>query len=109
MHSVTSNGVYWALQNMSIFWIRDTRDDNYSPSYYLTNYKNHITAEFKFQDVVDNPFSTHSGFCTLITIVPWGDLSGGFPTQIAIDTHYGYGLKRRMANANMEWGSWVSL
>ena len=109
MQPITSNAVALALWNAKILYIKDTRNDNFSPSYYLTSYPYRITAEFKFQDVVDNPFSTHQGFCTLITITPWGDVSGGYPTQIAIDTNFGYGLKRRMANANMEWGAWVSL
>lgn len=109
MNPVTSNAVYWASWLQSILYIRDTRTENYSPSYYLDNYKYRITAEFKSQTAIGDPFSIGSGFCVLITITPWGDTSGGYPIQIAIDTQFGYGLKRRIANASLGWNSWGSL
>ena len=112
MHSVTSNAVasaYKDAKNYGIgLWVRDTRDYNYTPSYYFANYGNMVTAEFKYNSVVDTPFTTGT-YITLITITPWGDASGGSPTQLAIDTYGNNGIKIRHTGANDTWTTWTNL
>ena len=59
----------------------DTRNTNENPQYYITNYPRKQVNEFKIASVIG--LTTANGFCTLTTIVPWGDSSGGYPKQEA--------------------------
>ena len=105
---ITSNAVFGGLYYKSDLFITDTRSDNYAPSYYLQNFPNRTIQEFKVTNVINSPFSG-GGFCTLVTIIPWADFSGGYPMQIAIDTFTNGEMKYRCAIDVNTWGSWVKI
>ena len=105
LHSVTSNAVFLNLLYKDTLYITDTRNSNYSPSWYFTNKGRLTTQEFKSCSAIDSPFA--GTFCTLITITPWDGISGGRPIQIAIDTYGGSAMKYRIPTADASaWGAW---
>ena len=63
--------------------IVDTRSDNQNPQWYFTNYAYKRAYEFKACSIIGLPLIATETYCTLETIVPWGDSSGGYPFQIA--------------------------
>lgn len=60
--------------------IPDTRNDNQSPGWYIKHYPKQTITEFKYANIVQIPGSSVYG--TLETKTPWGDSSGGYPTQV---------------------------
>lgn len=107
MQSVTSNAVWWANFYKNTLYISDTRNENYPPSHYLDINGHHTHQEFKLCSAIGNPFNTQ--FCTLITIAPWADYSGGYPTQFAIDTFGSGSIMYRNILGDGTWGSWNKL
>lgn len=85
----------------------DVRNDNQAPSWYMTNKNKGIVVEFKFTSKIGVNSIITGTFCSLITITPWHDNTGGRPVQIAIsDT----GVRaQRVATSDTAWGSWVTL
>ena len=61
--------------------VKDTRNTNQPPSWYFANYPFTSVAEFKTCSVIG--LSGNGNFCYLLTVVPWGDTSGGYPKQTA--------------------------
>lgn len=61
--------------------VKDTRGTNQPPSWYFANYPHTSVAEFKTCSVIG--LSGNGNFCYLLTVVPWGDTSGGYPKQTA--------------------------
>ncbi len=108
MQSVTSNAVAVAMLFNPKLHITDTRDSNFAPGYYLATYGGQTVQEFKNTSVINTPFNTGS-FCTLITMIPWADLSGGFPTQFAINTYINGEIKYRVASDANNWGAWAKI
>ena len=80
----------------------DTRNTNENPQYYITNYPRKQVNEFKSASVIG--LTTGSGYCSLITIVPWGDSSGGYPKQEANFNGKRYWRQGTSATA---WSAWV--
>ena len=77
----------------------DTRDVNSKPSEYMGG--RGVKYEFKNNKTIGNPLAdTYSG---LLTITPWGNSSGGRPTQIAVNVK---GFKYRHSSDDTTWGSW---
>lgn len=88
--------------------IPDTRSDNQNPSWYMRNYSHQTITEFKFAKAVGIPNSINTyNYGTLETKVPWGDSSGGYPTQIfrsnLYPTYQRYGI------SNTAWSSWEQI
>jgi hypothetical protein len=82
--------------------IKDTRNDNQNPQWYMTNYNHQIVEEFKSTSTIGLSGET---YCYLETIVPWGDSSGGYPKQIAyVDDK----IYNRVGTSNTAWGSWTT-
>ena len=78
----------------------DTRDANSTPGEYMSSGRG-IEYEFKNNNAIGNPLAnTYSG---LLTITPWGNNSGGSPTQMAINTK---GFKYRHSKNDTTWDSW---
>ena len=108
MHSVTSNAVFWSNLYQNTLNINDTRNENYPPSHYLGWVNGqHTHQEFKLSAVIGTPFN--SMFCTLITISPWVDFSGGRPTQFVIDTFGSGEIKYRNTVDEGTWSSWYKI
>lgn len=83
----------------------DTRSVNGAPSTYQNqSLSMSMGIEFKSADTISAPNST-SGYVILQTINPWGDDSGGLPSQLS----YGNGLAYRTASSSSAWNSWRSI
>lgn len=61
--------------------VKDTRNDNRLPSWYISNYPKTTVAEFKYCSTIG--LSGVGTYCVLTTVVPWNDTSGGYPKQTA--------------------------
>lgn len=61
--------------------VKDTRNDNQLPSWYISNYPKTTVAEFKYCSAIG--LSGVGTYCVLTTVVPWNDTSGGYPKQTA--------------------------
>ena len=61
--------------------VKDTRNDNQLPSWYISNYPKTTVAEFKYCSNIG--LSGVGTYCVLTTVVPWNDTSGGYPKQTA--------------------------
>ena len=78
----------------------DTRNVNSTPAEYMGSGRG-VKYEFKNNKTIGNPLAdTYSG---LLTITPWGNSSGGRPTQIAVNVK---GFKYRHSSDDTTWGSW---
>lgn len=88
--------------------IKDTRDHNQPPRWYMDNYYYQEVKEFKRTRAIGIPARmTGHTYCVLKTIVPWADASGGRPTQVAT-TQDGKEFRRRAVNDD-RWGDWADI
>ena len=85
--------------------LKDTRHDNRPPSWYIINYPLTTIMEFK-SCVVLGLSSDHSNFCSLQTIIPWHDSTGGYPKQTAKVRENGKEYWR-VGMSDSEWSPWV--
>lgn len=85
--------------------IQDTRDTDEQPLYYFRNYPKRTVRELKYCKSVG---LSGERYCELETTVPWGDKSGGYPTQIA---RLSISKKEytRYGTSDTTWSEWVSL
>lgn len=84
--------------------VKDTRNDNQPPSWYISNYPKTTVMEFKYCSTIG--LSGVGTYCTLQTVVPWNDKSGGYPKQTA--KVEGTGKEYwRVGTSESEWSSWV--
>lgn len=83
--------------------LEDTRTDGPSPGWYVTNYPSQIVSEFKRTQSL-NLSEASSNYAVLITIVPWRDTSGGYPTQLAFSNDKVF---YRLSTREDNWGNWV--
>lgn len=84
--------------------VKDTRNDNQPPSWYFTNYPKTTVMEFKYCSKIG--LSGVGTYCTLQTVVPWTDASGGYPKQTAKVEGTGKEYWRVGTSASA-WSSWV--
>lgn len=84
--------------------IKDTRSTNQPPSWYFANYPRTSVSEFKQCSVLG--LSGVGTFCSLLTVVPWNDYSGGYPKQTAkVD---GTGKEFwRVGTSQSAWSKWT--
>lgn len=84
--------------------VKDTRNDNQNPQWYITNYgtKQREVKEFKLAKTLG--LSTNSSYGLLITTIPWEDPSGGWPRQT-----FEWNQKRyhRDGTSATAWSSWI--
>lgn len=103
--NTTANSVKTDLaNNYTKKSLPDTRDDNQSPSWYFTNYPKQIITEFKYCSKIG--LTGVGTYCTLQTIVPWTDSSGGYPKQTAKVETTGKEYWRVGTSADA-WSSWI--
>lgn len=81
----------------------DTREVNSTPGEYMSNGRR-TTTEFKLCSTIG--LNGPEIYCTLVTIVPWGDSSGGYPKQIAVSAGNMY---IRTGISNTTWGNWSAV
>ena len=83
--------------------IKDTRSTNQPPSWYFSNYPRTTVNEFKNCSAIG--LSNVGTYCNMITYVPWGDSSGGYPKQTAkVD---GTGKEYwRVGTSASAWSAW---
>lgn len=96
------NGTYKTLSAGALV-LDDTRSVNSSPSYYYGK-GSKVTSEFKNCSTVGLP--SDETYCTLVTVCPWSDDSGGAITQTA---YIGDKVYVRTSTSDSEWGSWASV
>lgn len=83
--------------------IKDTRDDDETPSWYYSNYSRQTVREFKRRVTLGLP--SVENYVILITEVPWSDTSGGHVKQTAYMTDKTY---QRSGNAST-WSAWQEI
>ena len=84
----------------------DTRSVNGAPSTYQSqSLSMSIGIEFKSADTISAPNSNADGYVILQTINPWGNTSGGLPSQLS----YGSKLSYRTASSSSDWNSWRTI
>ena len=89
----------------------DTRDVNSPPSFYIQGaISTKSVYEFKFTTVIEVNSLLPDTYCCVQTLIPWGDLSGGLPVQLATQ---GYGGTARYAIRSATdastWGAWKKI
>lgn len=84
--------------------VKDTRNDNQTPSWYMKNYPKTSVHEFKYCYVIG--LSDVGNYCNLLTTVPWGDSSGGYPRQTAKVQTTGKEYWR-VGTGDETWSSWI--
>lgn len=101
-----ANAVSTANSALSAIEVKDTRDTNETPSWYIKNYPLRTVYEFKSCSKIGLSGSVET-YCHLTTYVPWGDSSGGYPKQVA-RVKSGDGMKEfwRNGTGDSAWGSW---
>lgn len=103
--NTTANSVKTDLaNNYTKKSLPDTRNDNQAPSWYFENYPKQIITEFKYCSKIG--LSGVGTYCTLQTIVPWNDSSGGYPKQTAKVETTGKEFWRVGTSATA-WSDWI--
>ena len=96
------NGSYMTLSAGALI-LDDTRSVNSPPSYYYGK-GSRVTSEFKNCSTVGLPEA--DTYCTVVTVCPWTDDSGGAVTQTA---YIGDKVYIRKSTSDSQWGSWASV
>lgn len=84
--------------------IKDTRNDNQPPSWYMKNHPHETVVEFKTAKAIG--LSGGETFATLVTFVPWPDNAGGYPKQVCV---HGNVMWWRLGTSNASWNKWWSV
>lgn len=103
--TAAANAENTADKAMTRLTLQDTRGDNQSPSWYMSNYPRTVVREFKNCYVIG--LSVSSEYCTLETKIPWPDSSGGYPTQVATIGKVNV-VYKRVGTSGTTWSSWES-
>jgi hypothetical protein len=94
------NGKAASSHTHNTSYIPDTRDNNQTPAWYITNYPNQVITEFKTTSAIG---LTGAAYCKLTTYVQWGNNSGGYPSQETIIKGKIY---TRYGTADSTWSAW---
>lgn len=81
--------------------IKDTRDDNQPPSWYMKNHPKETVVEFKKAAAIG--LSGGEMYAVLVTFVPWQDNSVGYPKQVAMN---GADIWWRRGASGSSWYGW---
>ena len=81
--------------------IKDTRNDNRPPSWYMQNHPKETVVEFKTAKAIG--LSGGETFATLVTFVQWGEKSGGYPKQVAMSAS---DIWWRRGVSDSSWVAW---
>lgn len=89
-------------------FVKDTRNDDNTPLWYMQNYGSKMAFEFKYRNKVGNPpvnASASASYTLILTFVPWRDRTGGYPTQIS----FGNTIAIRRGQTETSWGAWIEI
>lgn len=86
-------------------YLPDTRSTNQAPSWYYSNYGEHVIVEFKAASAIG--LSDFPQYCALVTVVPWKDSSGGNVVQRAVN--YSNNKEYIRSGSGDSWGSWTAM
>lgn len=81
-------------------YIPDTRSNNQTPLWYISNYPNQVITEFKSTSTIGLSGPT---YCELTTYVQWGNNSGGYPSQ---ETIINGRIYTRYGTSDTAWSNW---
>jgi hypothetical protein len=81
--------------------IKDTRNDNQPPSWYMKNHPKETVVEFKNAKAIG--LSTGETYATLVTFVQWNDKGGGYPKQVAMSSA---DILWRRGGSDSSWTAW---
>lgn len=81
-------------------YIPDTRSNNQTPAWYISNYPNQVITEFKNTSTIGLSGAT---YCELTTYVQWGNNSGGYPSQ---ETIINGRIYTRYGTSDTAWSNW---
>lgn len=84
--------------------IKDTRNDNQPPSWYMANHPKETVVEFKNAATIG--LSGGEVYAVLVTFVPWQDISGVYPKQVCM---HGNTMRWRFGTSNASWNAWMSV
>ena len=84
--------------------IKDTRNDNRPPSWYMANHPNETVVELKTAKVIG--LSGNEIYAVLVTLTPWPDATGGYPKQVCV---YGNTIWWRFGASDASWNRWWSV
>ena len=113
MHSVTSNAVYntiLAMANNNHLNMADSKGVSEIPFDYMGYQKqgDGMYLDFKECANIGSPFNTI--YYLVMTLVPWQDASGGYPTQIAFSGNSNYLTPRIRIGIDLQnWSQWMNL
>lgn len=89
-------------------FVKDTRNYDRNPQWYMQNYGSKMAFEFKYRNKVGNPpvnASASASYTLILTFVPWRDRTGGYPTQIS----FGNTIAIRRGQTETSWGAWIEI
>lgn len=81
--------------------IKDTRNDNQTPAWYMANHPRETVVEFKRASAIELP--SNEMFAILVTFVQRNDDTGGYPEQIAMNAG---NIWLRRGASNSSWVAW---
>lgn len=81
--------------------IKDTRNDNQPPSWYMKNHPHETVVEFKDAKVIG--LSGSETYATLVTFVQWSNSAGGYPKQVAMNAS---DIWWRRGGSDSSWTAW---
>ena len=81
--------------------IKDTRNDNQPPSWYMENHPHETVVEFKTAKAIG--LSGDETYATLVTFVQWREKGGGYPKQVAMS---GADILWRRGGSDSSWTAW---
>lgn len=81
--------------------ISDTRNDNKPPSWYMSKHPYETVVEFKTAKAIG--LSGGETYATLVTFVQYGNNSGGYPKQVAMN---GANIWWRRGGSDSSWTTW---
>ena len=88
------------VDNKSELYSLDTRNENFPPSHYKARNGRGMYLEFKDNSKIGLSTDFTYPYSFLITLIPYGDISGGYPIQIAFSNH------RCWHRYTSDWSSW---
>ena len=90
-------------ENTEYLVSQDTREANTTPLDYMSNSSRQMRVEFKKLSTIGANSVLTGEYCQILTLIPWSDKSGGYPTQIAINTS---GIAYRTGTGDSTWNDW---
>ena len=90
-------------ENTEYLVSQDTREVNTTPLDYMSNSSRQMRVEFKKLSTIGANSVLTGEYCQILTLIPWSNKSGGYPTQIALNTS---GIAYRTGTGDSTWNDW---